>query len=58
MLGVSQKPGRSHKIETRSIALNRLLMLERMAATGSMAQNRQASKEVTIAVRFEYDRHL
>jgi hypothetical protein len=28
------------------------------AATGYIAQNRRLSKQVTIALRFEYDRHL
>ncbi|MEG4231057.1 hypothetical protein QUA40_02905 [Microcoleus sp. Pol11C3] len=58
MIPVRYKPGRSHKIETGFLVLHRLLMLELKRQPGRSHTHRRVSKQVTIALRFEYDRHL
>ncbi|HSF73849.1 MAG TPA: hypothetical protein VLA84_08615 [Microcoleus sp.] len=58
MLRVRQQPGRSHKIESGFLALHRLLMLPVRQQPGRSHLHRRVSKQVTIALRFEYDRHL
>ncbi|MEG4856664.1 hypothetical protein QUA83_04695 [Microcoleus sp. K1-B1] len=52
MLPVRQQPGRSHKIESGFLALDRLLMLKLRQQTGRSHLHRRVSKQVTIALRF------
>ncbi|MEG4533743.1 hypothetical protein [Microcoleus sp. D2_18a_D3] len=58
MLPLRQQPGRSHKIESGFLALHRLLMLKLSQQPRLSHTHRRVSKQVTIALRFEYDRHL
>ncbi|WP_190274336.1 hypothetical protein [Oscillatoria nigro-viridis] len=48
----------NRNIETRFLVLPRLLMLGVRRQQGISHLHRRLSKQVTIALRFEYDRHL
>ncbi|MEG4084171.1 hypothetical protein [Microcoleus sp. POL10_C6] len=58
MVPLRQQTGRSHKIESGFLALDKLLMLKLRQQTGRSHTHKRVSKQVTIALRFKYDRHL